>query len=170
MEADGTSYLDAALQTEPESMEDYCNRGLVYYYMEDYVSAQTELIEAINKGSKEAVLLMGSVYQAQGDYDNARTMYNQYISENTDNARGYSGLAACDLSQGDYDGALEKIEQGIQTADADELQDLLFNEIVVYEKKLDFATALTKTREYLDMYPDDTDAQKEEAFLKSRVS
>ncbi len=36
------------------------------------------------------------------------------------------------------------------------MHDLLFNEIVVYEKKLDFATALTKAQEYItDMFPDD---------------
>ena len=37
MEADGTRYLEAALKTEPKNAEDYCNRGKVYYYMEDYL-------------------------------------------------------------------------------------------------------------------------------------
>ena len=49
------------------------------------------------------------------------------------------------------------------------MRDLLFNEIVVYEKQLDFATALTKTQEYVEMFPDDKDAAKELTFLQSRV-
>lgn len=44
----------------------------------------------------------------------------------------------------------------------------MFNEIVVYEKKLDFATALSKIQEYVKMFPDDENAQKELTFLKSR--
>ena len=49
MEADGTRYLEAALKTEAKNAEDYCNRGKVYYYMEDYSNAQKELTEAVNQ-------------------------------------------------------------------------------------------------------------------------
>ena len=49
------------------------------------------------------------------------------------------------------------------------MQSLLFNEMVVYEKKLDFATALQKAEEYMNMYPEDKTAKKELAFLKTRV-
>ena len=31
----------------------------------------------------------------------------------------------------------------------------MFNEIVVYEKKLDFQTAFQKVQEYLEFYPED---------------
>ena len=55
-------------------------------------------------------------------------------------------------------------------ADAEDMQSLLFNEIAVYEKKLDFQTALQKANEYLGLYPDDKTVKKELAFLKTRVS
>ena len=45
---------------------------------------------------------------------------------------------------------------------------LLFNEIVVYEKKLDFDTARQKAEEYTAMFPEDETAAKELEFLKSR--
>ena len=80
MEADGTRYLEAALKTEPKNAEDYCNRGKVYYYMEDYSNAQKELTEAVNQKSTEGMLLLGMVYRAQGDTSNARSMYQQYVS------------------------------------------------------------------------------------------
>mgnify|MGYP000352815541 FL=1 len=38
------------------------------------------------------------------------------------------------------------------------------------KKKLDFATALTKVQEYIEMFPEDSAAKKERAFLKTRTS
>ena len=170
MEADGTRYLEAALKTEPKNAEDYCNRGKVYYYMEDYSNAQKELTEAVNQKSTEGMLLLGMVYRAQGDTSNARSMYQQYVSaDGSDPAKGYNGLSLCDMDDGSYDSALENISKGLEDASTEEMQDLLFNEIVVYEKKLDFSTALSKMQEYIKMFPDDENAAKELTFLQSRV-
>ena len=103
MEADGTRYLEAALKTEPKNAEDYCNRGKVYYYMEDYSNAQKELTEAVNQKSTEGMLLLGMVYRAQGDTSNARSMYQQYVSaDGSDPAKGYNGLSLCDMDDGSY--------------------------------------------------------------------
>ena len=109
------------------------------------------------------------VYRAQGDTSNARSMYQQYVSEDdSEPAKGYNGLALCDMDDGSYDSALENISKGLEDASTEEMQDLLFNEIVVYEKKLDFATALSKMQEYIKMFPDDENAAKELTFLQSR--
>ena len=170
MEADGTRYLEAALKTEPKNAEDYCNRGKVYYYMEDYSNAQKELTEAVNQKSTEGMLLLGMVYRAQGDTSNARSMYQQYVSaDGSDPAKGYNGLSLCDMDDGSYDSALENISKGLEDASTEEMQDLLFNEIVVYEKKLDFSTALSKAQEYVQTFKDDDAAAKELTFLQSRV-
>ena len=40
MEADGTRYLEAALSSEAKDAQDHCDRGRVYYYMEDYSNAK----------------------------------------------------------------------------------------------------------------------------------
>lgn len=169
MEADGTRYLEAALKTEPKSAEDHCSRGRVYYYMEDYASAQKELIEASNKDSTEALLLLGSVYLAQNDISNARSMYQEYVSSVEGSAKGYNGLALCNIAEGNYAEALNNISEGIPNATTEEMQDLLFNEIVVYERQLDFVTAQQKAREYLEMFPEDETAARELAFLKTRT-
>lgn len=169
MEADGTRYLEAALLTEPNKAEDYCDRGRVYYYMADYANAQKELIEASNQGNTEALVLLGMVYLAQNDISNARSMYQEYVSVETAAAEGYNGLALCDIAEGKYDDALANINNGLPSATTEEMQDLLFNEIVVYEKQLDFGTALQKAKEYLEMYPDDEAVSKEMKFLQTRV-
>lgn len=170
MEADGTKYLEASLKTEAKTAEDYCERGKVYYYMEDYDNARTELNAAADKNSTEAVLLLGMVYMAQGDTAGARSFFQQYIeADGEDPAKGYNGLALCDIADGSYDSALENISKGLGDAESDEMQDLLFNEIVAYERKMDFATALSKTQEYVNMFKDDQAAAKELIFLQSRV-
>ena len=46
MEADGTRYLEAALSSEAKDTDDMCARGRIYYYMEDYGNAKTELTNA----------------------------------------------------------------------------------------------------------------------------
>lgn len=170
MEADGVRYLEAVLGTAAKDAEDHCSRGQIYYYMEDYENARNELSEAIEQGSAEAKLLMGMVYLAQEDTENARTMYQDYLdTEGAVPARGYNGLVLCDLAEGDYDGALGNIASGLENASGEDMQNLLFNEIVAYEKKLDFATALTKAQTYMELYPDDAAAAKELVFLQSRV-
>ena len=169
MEADGTRYLETALKTEAKTADDYCDRGKAYYYMQDYSNAKKELTEAVNKKSTEGILLLGMVYKAQGDTANARAMYQQYIeTEGSSPAKGYNGLALCDIDDGNYDNALADITNGLADASTEEMQDLLYNEVVVYEKKLDFATALSKIQEYLKMFPDDENASKELIFLQSR--
>ena len=178
MEADGTRYLEAVLSTEAKGADDLCNRGRIYYYMEDYANAKKELTDASNQGSTEALLLLGMVYGAQEDYANARAMYQQFISQKQEDtsrnqtktaALGYNGLAVCDIAEGNYDSALENINNGITVASDDEMQSLLFNEIVAYEKKLDFVTAQEKAVSYVGMYPEDEEASKELDFLKSRT-
>ncbi len=169
MEADGTRYLEAALESEAQTPEDICNRGRIYYYMEDYESSREELLQARDQGSTEAVFLMGMLYMAQEDYSNARSMYQECTTHEDYAARGYNGLALCDLAEGNIAAALEDIQMGIPSASTEDLKSLLYNEIVAYERQLDFSTALKKVREYLDIFPGDPDAEKERIFLRSRV-
>ena len=48
------------------------------------------------------------------------------------------------------------------------MQSLLFNEIVAYEKILDFSTALSIMLEFIKMFPDDENAAQDLTFLQSR--
>lgn len=169
MEADGTEFLDKALEMEPKEPEDYYKRGLIYYYTQDTENAKKELIEAINEEYTQAALLLGKVYLSDNDSANARAMYQQYIDAKGDTAQGYNGLALCDIAEGQYDSALQNIENGLADADTEETQELLFNEVVAYERKQDYSTAQAKVEEYLQMFPQDQEAQREAAFIKSRL-
>lgn len=168
MTADGDSFLEEALEIPYKDEDDLFERGRIYYFLEDYESAKTELIEAMNEGQKEAALFLGKVYVELNDIGNARIMYQQYMTDNGESAKSYNGLAYCDIAEGNYDSALNNITLGLTLAADDERQSLLFNEIVAYEGKLDFETAKAKAEAYLQLYPNDTAAQRELEFLQTR--
>ena len=168
MEADGTRYLEAILKTEPGNAEDYCERGRIYYYMQDYENARNELTKASEKGSVEALSLLGMVCFAQNDTAAARSMYQDYLQKSEQGAKAYNGLAMCDIYDGAYDSALENIAQGLKENSKEDEQGLLYNEIVAYEYKRDFATAKEKMKIYLEQYPEDEAALRENEFLSTR--
>ena len=169
MEADGTRYLERALENQPKTTQDYCDRGRVYYYMGDYERAKSELTTSSNNGNQEAILLLGMVYQELGDVSNARSMYNQYLTQVGESAKGYNGLAQCDILEDKYQDALANIAKGLEFASTEEMQDLMHNEIVVYERQRDFATALEKAENYMNLFPDDKVIRREIVFLESRT-
>ncbi len=168
MTADGDLYLQAALGLEGDSAQDHYQHGRIYYFMGDQTSASEELITAANDGYGDALLFLGKLYLETGSAEDAQSIYQQYISTQDNPAAGYNGLALCAMEQGEYESALHVIETGLETADAQTKQSLLFNEIVVYERERDFATALSKTEDFLEMYPNYEAAKKEYEFLKYR--
>ena len=47
-------------------------------------------------------------------------------------------------------------------------ENLLFNQIVAYEKRADFDTAKSLMADFLAAYPENTTAQRENTFLQNR--
>ncbi len=168
--ADGAEYLERALDIANQNPDDYYNKGLVHYYLQNYDEARDLLIEALNKeaGNPKAVFLLGEVYLAMDDVANARAVYTQYAQSEESAAASYNGLALCDLSEGNYESALQNIEKGLEYNDPDVNQGLLFNEIVVYENHHDWANAKVKAVAYIAKYPTDEAGLREYEFLKTR--
>lgn len=168
MTADGETFLEKALHIDNKDEDNSFQRGRIYYYLQDYEKAKSELINSMNDGNKEAAFMLGKVYVAMEDTANARIMYQQYMDDNGESAKSYNGLAYCDIAEGSYDSALQNIQKGLALASEGDKQSLLFNEIVAYEKKMDFATAREKAAAYQQQYPTDEAAIKESQFLQTR--
>lgn len=165
---DGDEYLQMALAMEPETGEDYYQRGRIYEYQKNYESARDELITAIQLGQDDAVLLLGRVYLEMEDSASARSMYQDYLNESEHDALAYNGLAMCDIYEGNYESAMEKVQSGLAVSTEEEQQGLLYNEIVIYEYQQKFDLAKEKLEEYLIKYPDDAEALRENEFLSTR--
>ncbi len=168
MAADGEDYLKQALEQEGKSKEDHYQRGRIYFFMGDNESARKELTLSVDEEYAKAMLFLGKVYLSENDVENARAMYQKYMGLDENIAKGYNGLALCDMLENNYDGALANIQKGLEIAETEDVQELMYNEIVVYEKTMDFQTAKSKMETYIELYPDDAQAQKEYEFLQYR--
>ena len=164
----GDEYLQTALGIPAETEQDRYEVGKIYFYLEQYEKAREVLMEPVEDGYMPALELMGEVYMKMDDYAHAKSVYQTVMDRNGDSPSAYNGLALCELASGNYDSAIQWIEQGLALEEEDGKQQLRFNEIVAYEKKLDFASALVKAEAYCELYPTDAEGRKELTFLRTR--
>ena len=155
-------------------------------YLEDgnYKEAVTAFQKAVDEGKKtaEAYRGLGMAYYEQEDYESAKDAFEKAIgSRRRERIRSFIiFLGICGMKLNDYNYALEQFNQGISLSqnsgtsmeDAESfsevLQEMRFNQIVCYEKLGDWENAKTKIAEYIQVYPDDADAQREAKFLETR--
>ena len=102
-----------------------------------------------------------------GDYDKAIENELSYMEKREPDGTSYMVLAKSYCKAGQYKKALQAIADGIELDDSQK-QALLFEEIVIYEQKLDFDTAYKKCLTYVANYPEDETAKQELEFLETR--
>lgn len=165
---DGSGYLEQALAVASRNEEDYYEQGLVNYYLQNYEEAKEFLIRAIRKDSndKNAIFLLGQVYLALDDVANARAVYSDYTATPGMIGGAYNGLALCDITEDDYEGALAHVEAGLQAEPSH--QGLLYNQIVILEQMRDWNGARSKAAAYVGKYPTDEAGLREYEFLSTR--
>ncbi|MDO4521763.1 MAG: tetratricopeptide repeat protein [Eubacteriales bacterium] len=164
----GDVYLQTALNIEGEETEDYYQKGCIYFYLKDYPRAQEALAVPVEQRYQKAMELMGEVYLAQGDTVHARNVYQQCIEAFGETAEAYNGIVLCDIADGAYDAAISDADAGLTLDGENGKRDLRYNQIVAYEKKLDFETAKAKAQEFAELYPEDEAGKKEYDFLITR--
>lgn len=165
----GLEYLDNALAKYENSMS-ALNRGRIYYYKEEYQTAAIALEEARNadNDSSEASLYLGMTYEAVGENNYASNVYESYLARNPKDALVHNQLAVCKMKLGDYQGALASIQEGMQVGNMSVMQNLAFNEIIIYEYLGEFQKAEALMSAYLEAYPSDEAAVREQIFLNTR--
>lgn len=162
----GQEYLQNVLDTAKQ-LEAY-DSGRIYYYLGEYQKAYLALEEAKDKGGADSYLYLGRAYEATGDYNYASSVYNNYLSKQGPNAEIYNQLGLCEMAKKEYQKALEAFQAGKQIEGNDLMQTLSFNEIVAYEYLEEYQQAAVLLNTYLQNYPDDQTAIREQAFLSTR--
>ncbi len=163
----GTAYLQAALERGESTMSGY-DRGRIAYYMEDYERARNLLEQVRDNKNADTILLLGRTYEALGDYNYAASVYTNYLAQDEVQPEIYNQLGLCKMKVGDYEAALTAFQSGLAIENNAFGQKLQFNEIVAYEYLGDFKKAAVLMETYCKLYPDDTGAQREYEFLKTR--
>lgn len=164
---EGKAYLQEYLKVKDKSLKDG-QKGIFYYYLEDYTNARTYLDAFLNGNDAELSLILGKTYEKLGDMNYAAVVYETYLNGNVPSAAIYNSLGVCLMKQQKYGEALEAFEAGIELGSTGYLQDLKFNLIVANEYLGNFAQAKTLMQEYLAAYPDDEKAKRESVFLETR--
>lgn len=150
------AFEQAAQEAEKEgedASEAYRGLGMAYYAQENYEEARANLQKALDEGAVRTPILcnlIGTCSMHLEDYDNALEAFEQGI-----------GLAASEvISEG------TKQEQTVDYSEV--IQEMKFNRVVCYEKKLDWESAKAAMSQYSSEYPNDIAAQKEAEFLSTR--
>ncbi|MDO4620835.1 MAG: tetratricopeptide repeat protein [Lachnospiraceae bacterium] len=165
---DGASYLEHALDIASSREDDYYEKGLVSYYLQNYEEAKEHLISAIraDETDSRAIFLLGKVYLAMNDTANARAVYQSYTANEAMAAGSYNGLALCDIAEKNYDSAMQNVEKGLSYDSSS--QGLLYNEIVLYEQMRDWTKAKARAAAYVAKFPTDEAGLREYEFLSTR--
>ena len=116
---------------------------------------------------QDARLYLGMSYEALGDYNYAVSVYKSAIQDSTDPGL-YNHLGVCQMKIGAYKEALATFQEGLKCEGSSFRQALRFNEVIAYEYLADFKKAKELMSVYLRDYPNDTEAQREYDFLKTR--
>ena len=142
--------------------------GLMYYKWNDYKQALPILQNAYEEGYGDLVLYVGSCYGQLGDLDNMQLYYNVFLQKHEMNSFMYAQYAAISLDEGKLEQALDYIENGKKAEDQSNIKEILFDEIVYYEKIKDYNTAFEKAELFMESYPLDQDGKREYDLLYTR--
>lgn len=141
--------------------------------IEDYQAAAEIIREKADPDG--GTLLMGVLETMSACFNNSpehqtalAVLYQQALED------GYASGSLCNrmgllrLEAGDYDAAIELFRQGMKSKDDLARRDLLFNQAVAYERKLNFTGALELFEQYVAEFGGNEAAEKEILFLKTR--
>ena len=143
-------------------------KGKILYFLDDYEGALRQLSD--HAGTNEAAaLIVCRCYIALDDAESARSVIDSFGSK-ADSSPELLGLLGWILmKQENYSEAIEVYERAVNAAKGTpELQNMLFNRVVAYEKAGDFSKAAELLSDYLNQYSGDEEAKREMRFLKTR--
>ncbi|SFC61436.1 Lipoprotein NlpI, contains TPR repeats [Butyrivibrio sp. YAB3001] len=167
---EAVNILQTAMDNGSAFMTNY-EKGQISFYLGNNAEAQSYLEAARSERDQEkepVILMLGQTGEKQGDYNYAISVYKTYLSENPASALIYNQLGMCQIKQGDYSAAIQSFQSGIDVGDQAYIKALRLNQITAYEYKGEFDTAKSLMDAYLQDYPSDEEAERENIFLSTR--
>ena len=161
--------LKQALALSAEDADDLALQGYISWLLGKEDTAVTTLNEAVDAGSTEALLYLGVVQAASDDADSAKDSFDRYYESVSSDAEAVLLLAQKTLESGLADAAVTYYDAAVElNADTDDARTARRGQITACETAGDFETAAELIASYLEDYPDDEDAQKEQEFIQTR--
>ena len=162
--------LTKASEIEIKTSEDQYNTAKLHYFQGDYETALAEFNDGFANGFQEAYYYIGEIYRIKKDYPKAIYYYETYMGAGKPaTSEVYNQIGTCLIKTGQYEEALNYLEQGIAYHQAGVIQTLKRNEIIAYERLGKFDVADEKLADYISQYPKDETVIKESKFIESRL-
>lgn len=143
----------AARIDNPESAQDYNNRGLIQSGDGKFSEALAAFDRAIELDSEytEAYFNRGNIYFQQGNYDRALADYNQAILHDPDFHLAYGNRALVQSSRGDYSSAIADWTELIERDRADALT--YFDRGLAYSRLRNWSAARDDSNQAIQLDP-----------------
>lgn len=165
---DGEVYLNQALKLKGNAVSNLEYRGRIYYLLEDYANALTNLAGALEGGSESANLYLAQTYDAMGEDETAESYYIQYLADHAQSSEALGGIGSIMLEKKQYDKAVTYLEAAMEYS-GDVVNRTVMRDLVIsYEYIGAFDKAWELIERYVALFPEDTKAQNEYIFLKNR--
>ena len=167
MESEAKSYISLAVAnvSKPSTYE----LGIFNYYLGDFTQARNYFEESSEtKKTEEGIIYLGKTYVALDDASYAAALYEEYATNNKTSAIVYNELGLLKAKNKDYEGALAAFDAGLGLENPSCKQALMYNKIVANEFLGNFSEAEKQMKSYLELYPGDKNAAREEIFLSTR--
>lgn len=161
-------YLNKGLAVKGSEVIDLEYRGQIHYLLGEYDTAALELEEAVTAGSTKANLYLGKIYETIGENTTAEEYYKTYITATPTDAEALNELGEIMLERGLYKEAVSYFELAKDCQVIPNKRALMHNLIVAYEFNGNFDKAWEVVQEYVTLFPENTEAQREYTFLKNR--
>lgn len=167
-EADGEYYLNEALKIKGDKTKDKLEKGKIYYLLKDYDKAESCLKEALDAGEKEANFYLAQVCSAKDDADSADSYMQAYLDSGDVTSSELYEYGMQQMEKKDYAQAVTYFTAGLDMDEVPNKQALMKKCIAAYEFSGDFESAKKMMADYVEEYPDDESAARENTFLQTR--
>lgn len=166
-ETDAKAYINSGVVSvaKPTTYE----LGIFNYYLGDYTQARNYFEESSEtKKTEEGIIYLAKTYVALNDVSYATALYEEYTENNKTADIVYNELGLLKAGNKDYEGALAAFNAGLENENPTCKQALMYNRVVAYEMLGNFSEAKKQMEFYLNQFPGDKKALRENIFLSSR--
>ena len=167
-EDQGIKYLQNALVIDEKANASHKSRGAVNFLLGDYSAALTEFEYEGATADVETLIYIGLCHQSLGDTTKSYEAFSKALAAGGENTEVYYQMGMCMFSTGDYETALEHLQNGLALGGGQHKAEMMYTVGLCHERQLNFKDALKAFEEYVALYGSNEELDKEIAFLRTR--
>ncbi len=157
-------YFSMTLKIDPNFVEAYYNRGIVYYYKGEHDRAIDDFNQAIklNPNLADAYNNRGAAYGGKGEHDRAIDDFNQAIKLNPNYAKAYYNRGTVYGGKGEHDRAVDDYNHALKLNP--NYAEAYYNRGTVYGGKGEYDRAIDDFNHALKLNPNHAKAMVNMGF------